>query len=103
MLDVPVVSGFVIRLPGPSFNVGQKQVVRNYREAAARRFTSLRMDSLHGASSAARRAQASASCVEDVQGGEFDFGEAQEQLAGDGVAASEVSTQFLPLSSLVCP
>jgi hypothetical protein len=51
--------------------------------------------------------QASASCVEDVQGGEFDFGEAQEQLAGDDVAAfvafSEVSTQFLPLSSLVCP
>ena len=45
--------------------------------------------------------QASASCVEDVQGGEFDFGEAQEQLAGDDVA--EVSTQFLPLSSLVCP
>ena len=47
--------------------------------------------------------QAGASCVEDVQGGELDFGEAQEQLAGDGVAASEVSTQFLPLSSLVCP
>ena len=46
--------------------------------------------------------QASASC-EDVQGGEFDFGEAQEQLAGDDVAASEVSAQVSALFfSLVC-